>query len=730
VQGPVSTSGSAAARAIVAAAAASAATVAFDTAGRATRDAFFLAQFGAKALPPMVVGGSLAALIIGIVASRVLARTAPVPFLIRALTLSAVALALEWSLTGRFTRAMAIAVYVHFTALSGLFISGFWTVVSERFDPRTARRSVARIAAAGTAGGLFGGLAAERVAVTGSIATMLLILAGLNVAAGVAVHALRPLDEARAPAWSDASGSQRERPQLRTLLAGRYVQLLLAIVILGAIAETCLDFVFMTRASAAFGGAEALLRVFAIFYTAAAVLTMVVQLGLTRRIVELVGLAPAAAALPAGVAVSSAAALVWPGLAGAIAARGTELVLRNSLFRSAYELLCNALPPREKRAAKTFIDVTAVRFGRIVGSVLIQVILVITAIHVLPTLLGITIAVSVIAVALLPLLRRGHVGALESHLMSRAPAAAHQAVLDTGFFPVMATDEMMTTGTFVVPSRMPFEERRAALRSGDATAARRALEAGPLTPQVAPEVVPLLGWDAVSRDAYRALEIDVVTATAALTAALRDPSVAFPIRRRVVLLLGTARTRAARDALVDGLRDPRFEIRYRCGRALTRLVETDPALAPSTDEVLAVVSREVDVSRRVWEDRHLAQLLPDEGPRALLGEVLQERTDRSLEHVFRLLALVLPSEPLLAAFRGLQSEDVHLRGTALDYLEFRVPVEIRRKLWLILEEDGRRTSDHAGPAAAAAELDALVQDQLSIGMRVEELLRKRDGDGG
>jgi hypothetical protein len=322
------------------------------------------------------------------------------------------------------------------------------------------------------------------------------------------------------------------------------------------------------------------------------------------------------------------------------------------------------------------------------------------------------------------------VSALESHLLSRAPAAVHHPVLDTGFFPVMATDEMMTTGTFAIPPGMVDAERRAALRSGDPAQVRRALDSGPLTAELAADVVPLLGWDEVSREAYRALEVDVVTATPVLTAALRDTSLGFPVRRRIVLLIGASQTAAARDALVEGLRDPRFEIRYRCGRALTRLAEASPALAPSTSEVLAVVSREVDVSRRVWEDRHLAMLLPDEGPRALLGEVLQERTDRSLEHVFRLLALVLPSEPLLAAFRGLQSDDVHLRGTALDYLEFMVPAEIRRKLWQILEEDGRQRTDGAGAAEAAAELDDLVRDQLSIGMRVEELLRRRDGEAG
>jgi hypothetical protein len=112
--------------------------------------------------------------------------------------------------------------------------------------------------------------------------------------------------------------------------------------------------------------------------------------------------------------------------------------------------------------------------------------------------------------------------------------------------------------------------------------------------------------------------------------------------------------------------------------------------------------------------------------------VLQERTDRSLEHVFGLLALCLPAEPLLAAFRGLQSEDPHLRGTALDYLEFIVPVEIRRKLWRNLESEGRRASAaRVDPTTGQVrtELDDLLRDQHSIAMRVEELRRERASDG-
>jgi hypothetical protein len=63
---------------------------------------------------------------------------------------------------------------------------------------------------------------------------------------------------------------------------------------------------------------------------------------------------------------------------------------------------------------------------------------------------------------------------------------------------------------------------------------------------------------------------------------------------------------------------------------------------------------------------------------------------KSLEHVFTLLSLVLPSQPLQIAFRSLHSKNSRLRGTALEYLEGVLPSEIREPLWPFLV-DSRAT---------------------------------------
>ena len=76
----------------------------------------------------------------------------------------------------------------------------------------------------------------------------------------------------------------------------------------------------------------------------------------------------------------------------------------------------------------------------------------------------------------------------------------------------------------------------------------------------------------------------------------------------------------------------------------------------------------------------VAKKRPDE----ILDLVVIDRRDRSLEHVFTLLSLLLEREPLRAAFQALHHEDVRHRGTALEYLATVLPIEVRDAVWPFL----------------------------------------------
>jgi hypothetical protein len=101
---------------------------------------------------------------------------------------------------------------------------------------------------------------------------------------------------------------------------------------------------------------------------------------------------------------------------------------------------------------------------------------------------------------------------------------------------------------------------------------------------------------------------------------------------------------------------------------------------------------------------------------------VKERANRSLAHVFTMLSLALPPEPLRIAFRGLHTDDPTLQGTALEYLEGVLPLSIREKLWPYLED---RRPASSRPSRPRDEILAdLVRSHDSIMINLEELEKK------
>ena len=172
-----------------------------------------------------------------------------------------------------------------------------------------------------------------------------------------------------------------------------------------------------------------------------------------------------------------------------------------------------------------------------------------------------------------------------------------------------------------------------------------------------------------------------------------------------------------------GLDDLRFEVRFQCGRSLAAILERNPGVRLDPERVHDAVRREVAVGRPVWEGRRVLDGL-DEGPQSWLEELLKDRASQSLAHVFTLLSLVLPAEPLRIAFRGLHARDQNLRGTALEYLEGVIPRAIYEGLEPFLED--RRPADRAARPREEV-LAALLGSSQSIMLDLEDLKRRAAG---
>jgi hypothetical protein len=230
------------------------------------------------------------------------------------------------------------------------------------------------------------------------------------------------------------------------------------------------------------------------------------------------------------------------------------------------------------------------------------------------------------------------------------------------------------------PAPDPLLEATATLLSGDALAMKALLEKPELDPRLATHVIPLLSHSAVAQEAVRALRTVANRITGQLTDALLDAKTPFVVRRRLARVMAACTTQLAVDGLVRGLQDDRFEVRYQCGLALLRVTKEHDELVVSKDAVLAAVLREVELERTLWQQKH-PLFVPDAPSEDEVDSFLRDRTSRSLEHVFAILALVFEREPMRLALLALSGDDDNLRGTALEYLEQVLPPDVKAQLW-------------------------------------------------
>jgi len=723
--------------------------IAYQVAAKATRDALFLSTFPVTALPAMMIGTSLLAIGVAYAGTRALNAWGPERVIPAGFAGSAALLLLEWAISFPFRSVAAVLVYLHYSCLGALLISGFWSFVNERFDPRTAKRLLGRISAGGSVGGLLGGLVASQVSRGLPVTTMIPILAIFHLVCAGAVLRLRPTTPAPARTASGAAAPRRSNRQV--LAESSYLRGLIALVLLVTLSEGLLDLVLKGRASIALGQGGDLLRFFAIFYTGVSILTLVVQAIGSRIALEKLGPARTAALLPATTAAVATAAVVVPGLPSAVAARGLESVISNSLYRGGYEVLFTPVPAREKRSFKAIADVGASRMGDFLAAAVGQAVVMISMPHSGMALSAIAAVCSLVGAWIALRLHAGYSQSLARGLVSRAvqldlsdvrDSATRSTILKTlGPLALSQVLRSPTRGEFAMSDAAPgggdhraggstagvaaeddpLHARIRELHSGDPSRVIRAIRAEPLAEPMLEHVIPLLGWDDVAREVIEVLRQTGPVATGLLVARLLDPDEDFTIRRRIPLVLATYRDRAAMEGLVAGLADRRFEVRYRCGRGLAHMVDLDPTLTITREVAFRAVLREVESGGGVWESRSLLDRMDDESWSPVMDEFVRDRANRSLEHVFTLLALALPRQPLRIAFRGLHTDDPLLRGTALEYLETTLPPEIRKPLWPYLEDNRPRRPGPAPPAHDA--LQALLQSSESIVLRLEDLKR-------
>ncbi len=695
---------------VLPAALASGSLIAQHVAGRATRDSLFLSHFGIGLLPAAMIAAALISSLAMVGMSRTLTRRGPGRVVPVAFAISATVHLGEALLATRFEPVVAVTIYVHSALFGAAAVSAFWSLVNERFDPREAKRAVGRIAAGGTVGGVVGGLVVWRAANVLPVPAMLAFLSLMNVVGfggslRLATRGRGPRRPSRAASTTAPSRAPAESG-LRALRDTPYLRDLALLVLAGAVLQALLDWLLSARAARIYDKGE-LLGFFALFNMIVGVASFIAQTGLSRVLLERLGLGGTVRLQPLVTAAFGVIALLATGPASIFVLRGAEAVSRNSFFRSAYELFYTPLPPAKKRPTKQLIDVGFDRLGTTLGSGALLVVATLPTETATRIVLVAALLAAGVAIVIGSRLQEGYVTALADSLKTGAVALGDDDLMDLTTRRTLAETtalldrdkllarieefqrERETSGASVPPSSLapsgppsdappPVEEaprsrrslvplppldasaierdalllRAAALRSGDPLRVRAEL-AQPLPPELAAFVVPLLATDAVARDAVRALRRAAPSIAGLLVDRLLDPKSDVKVRRRLPRVLRSCESELATRGLLAALRDPAFEVRTQAGLALSEMAER-PGMSFDREAVFDIAVHELTEARATWG----------------------ADTARGVSHVFVVLGLVLEREPLAIALRALRGDDAALRGTAHEYLDVVLPPRV------------------------------------------------------
>jgi hypothetical protein len=698
--------------------------MAWQLAAKATRDSLFLSEFPATALPPAVGAAAVCSIIVALFSIKLVHRFGPYRLIPSVFLLGAGLHVAEWMLLADFPRPVAAFIYVHIMALGPVMLSGFWALASERFDPREARRRFGQIAAFGTLGGLAGGILAERVAALSSSPDLLILLAALQLAGGLALFRFAP---------TEATEKSQELLSLPEMISGApYLLGLAAFVVLISMSAAGLDFLFRSRALAQFGKGPQLSRFFAIFYTAISVATFAVQAGLSRIWLKRFSPGRTVAVLPMAVTGVSLISLFAPGAIVIFINRGLEVLLRGSLFRSGYELFYTPMPASERRSTKAVIDIGADRLGEGLAAAAIQLFLVLPGEGSIRFILAATTIWSAGAVWLAFRLDRAYVTVLEKGLARQTVSIRPEEAEDVLTRSIVLRSGASVSGLDAVhraADAPPIHSADATLRclaelrSSDPLRARAALVSVDLQdPLLTPQVIKLLGRDETARAAHDVLCRAADRIAGQLADRLADPKENEKIRRRIPRVLAGSKNPLAWDGLFRQLRDERFEIRQRCARALEKMLEAHPGFRPQPAAVFEIVVSELSAGRGMRPKRAAsaaAGAAGDDADFLMVDEVLRERANQVMTHISTLLALVLPAQSIRLAFRALHTEDAKLRGVALEYLDSVLPKSLRQQLAAQIEGPVAPPSRSGKPAEEA--LANLLDESPSIIARLEDL---------
>jgi AAA family ATP:ADP antiporter len=353
-------------------------TMASSVASKAARDALFLDRYRAIDLPYVdiaiaVLVAAAAALYIWF-GQRTNLRNLQVASLVFFATNALIFW--FWAVMAAFeSGALFIVIYIWVGVFSVLAPSQVWTLANYVMTTREAKRSFGFIGSGAILGWIVGGLATRTgVSRFGTENMLAFVAVSLLACAAIVVWIWRERPSYVGndmPASGAEGGTMPLYGSLKLILASRYLKAIAALVMISALATTVAGWQFKAIAKATVPGTDDLAMFFGTFNMIAGLMSLLLQLLLTARVLRTLGVGPALFIVPTAMLMGSVGVLVLGTIVAAAALKASDQVLRYSIDKATVELLYLPVPAGQTFRVKSFIDTVIYRLGDASGGLVV-----------------------------------------------------------------------------------------------------------------------------------------------------------------------------------------------------------------------------------------------------------------------------------------------------------------------------------------------------------------------
>ena len=325
-----------------------------------TINSIFLYELSSDALPLGYVLTAITA-IIGSYFYNFILEKKPLNHIILVTQIGSIASLLIFGIAFKLSIATGMILYIPYVwvAIFGLLTaSQFWILTNLVYNIREAKRVFGFIGAGAIAGGIFGGYVTSFLTNFIQAEYLLFVAAFLLLLTMPITRYIWNNEVVKLNDFQKIIRTEtKSKTPLKIIRQSKLLSLIAVVVGISVLVAKLVDYQYSDYASRLIEDPEELASFFGFWFSTLSVVSLLVQLFLTKRIVGTMGVGKSLLWLPSGILIGSLLLLIHPILSIIIFIKVVDGSLKQSVNKAATELLSIPIPIDIKNKTKTFIDV-------------------------------------------------------------------------------------------------------------------------------------------------------------------------------------------------------------------------------------------------------------------------------------------------------------------------------------------------------------------------------------